>query len=443
MKIPHVGERAREHPVGQRVDELGRLGERQEPVGHHEPVLGVLPADERLDRVELAVREAGLRLVVQHQLVGLDRTTKLGDEREIGRVVVVVGGVVANRAGVLLLGDVQRDVGAPDQLVDVVGVGIGQDVADTRLDGHRDCAHDELLTDHVAQPSEARVDLTRVVDQDPELVAAETRDRVPDVQLVEQSVRELDEHRVAAVVPERVVDVLESIEVDDRDRERRLPVFHAHERVGDSPLEQPAVRELGQRVVLGEERVELHLPAQPATHRQRDREEHDVERGEPDHEIERQPAQTTRDVVVDRRVRQVELEHTDRALLRTREQRLVDLDGLRTDLAAVVGVGVESRQLGFDLTVRGLDRLGLGFLREAGTVVGEHDVACEVADPEPEHVLVTYGALRDPVQRIEHGAAAQPPLEGVAPSSGSIAVCAINCASERPSAMPRRRASEP
>ena len=118
------------------------------------------------------------------------------------------------------------------------------------------------MTDHVTQPREEGVDITRVVDQDPELVAAETRDRVLRVQLVEQAVRELDEHRVAAVVPERVVDVLESIEVDDRDRERRGALLHARECVGDSALEQAAVRKLGQRVVLGQERVELDLPAQ-------------------------------------------------------------------------------------------------------------------------------------------------------------------------------------
>ena len=134
MQIAHVGEGAGEHPVGERVDQLGGLHERQELVGHQEPVHGVLPADERLDRVELAVREAGLRLVVQHQLVGLDRTAQLGDEREIGRVVVVLGRVVANRAGVLLLGDVERDIGAPEQLVDIVCVDLGQHVADARLD---------------------------------------------------------------------------------------------------------------------------------------------------------------------------------------------------------------------------------------------------------------------------------------------------------------------
>ena len=91
-------------------------------------------------------------------------------------------------------------------------------------------------------------------------------------------------------------------------------------------------------------------------------------------------AHTARDVGVDRRVRQVELEHADDDARANRVQRLIDLHRLRPDVAGVVGVGVESRQLGLDLTVRGLDRLVLDFFGEAGTVVGEHDVARQVAD---------------------------------------------------------------
>ena len=57
VEIADVGERAREHPVGQPVDELGRFGQRQEPLGCEEPVHRVLPANECLDRVELSVGE--------------------------------------------------------------------------------------------------------------------------------------------------------------------------------------------------------------------------------------------------------------------------------------------------------------------------------------------------------------------------------------------------
>ena len=261
VKITHVGQRAREHPVGQSVDELGRFHQRQEPLGREEPVHGVLPADECLDGIETAVRESRFGLVMQDQLVGVDRMAKLAQEREVGGVVVVLVGVVANRTEVLLLGDVQSHIGSPQELADVVGVVRREHVADARLDGHGEPAEVEVLADHVADASEERVDLGRVVDEDPELVTAQSGDRVAVVQLVDQTARELGENHVTVVVTERVVDLLESIDVDDRDRKRGAPTRHAVQRICDSPMEQPPVRELRQRVVLGKERVQGHLPA--------------------------------------------------------------------------------------------------------------------------------------------------------------------------------------
>ena len=50
-------------------DQPGLLGERDELVRHHQPALGVLPAQQRLDAVDPAGRERRLRLVVEDELL--------------------------------------------------------------------------------------------------------------------------------------------------------------------------------------------------------------------------------------------------------------------------------------------------------------------------------------------------------------------------------------
>ena len=43
----------------------------------------MLPAHQRLDRLDVAVVEGGLGLVVQHELVGVDGAAQIGDERRL------------------------------------------------------------------------------------------------------------------------------------------------------------------------------------------------------------------------------------------------------------------------------------------------------------------------------------------------------------------------
>ncbi len=76
-------------------------------------------------------------------------------------------------------------------------------------------------------------------DQDHELVAAEAGDEVAGAHDSSEPRRDLDEHRVADLVTERVVDVLEVVEIDegqDRGLSCRAGTF---ERLGErGPIEQ-------------------------------------------------------------------------------------------------------------------------------------------------------------------------------------------------------------
>ena len=100
----------------------------------------------------------------------------------------------------------------------------------------------------------------RRLEQDGELVAAESGDRVAGPDRLPQPLGHLDEQEVAGRVTEKVVDLLEAVEVEEEDRD--AVATDGVERVLDAVAEQRAVRERRQRVVEGgvDELVLEHLP---------------------------------------------------------------------------------------------------------------------------------------------------------------------------------------
>ena len=260
--------------------------------GQQQPVLRVLPADERLDGVDAAVREPRLGLVVQHQLVGVDRTAKLGEEREVGRVVVVLGWVVSEPAPRCCSLARYSATSARRRSSSTSSPSAGEHVADARLDRHGNVADDELLTDHRADASEQRVDPAS-----DRRSGSRTRRRRGARSCRGPPARRRSGTRARCSTVSPLWWPSESLISLKRSRstiaigKRRRPFFHPAQCIGDPALEQSTVRQLGQRIVLGEEGVELYLAAQPATHRDRDREQHDVERSETDREIPQQLAQ--------------------------------------------------------------------------------------------------------------------------------------------------------
>ena len=86
--------------------------------------------------------------------------------------------------------------------------------------------------------------------QDRELVAAEPRDRVDLAHAAAQPLRHLTQQLVAGRVAERVVDLLEAVEIDQQQREALAVAALARERVLDAVAQQHAVGETGERIVM-------------------------------------------------------------------------------------------------------------------------------------------------------------------------------------------------
>ena len=160
--------------------------------------------------------------------------------------------LVEREAAAALLGRVHRDVGALDQHLDVVAVvGVAGD-ADRAAHLERQPVDHERLAQRAL---EHLGDGQRVLgahdlgQQDAELVAAEAGDGVGGAQRGLEPLGDLLEEHVAVVVAERVVDLLEVIEVHDHHGQAAVAALGGAQRLLDAVAEQHAVGQAGERVV--------------------------------------------------------------------------------------------------------------------------------------------------------------------------------------------------
>ena len=246
-----VGARARQQLAAERHDHAAPLGERDEDVGGDAAALAVRPARERLHAAQPAVAHVHHRLVVQLDLVAVDRAPQVGGEREAldgagqhRRLERAVARLAAS------LRRAHREVGRAHELVGVGQVAARDGDADARAQLEPAPAEVERAREREQDPlGDARraVRLGEVLDQHGELVAAEPRDGVGGAQHAPQAPAHLEQHLVAAAVAEGVVERLEVVEVDEQDGDRR--VVAALERVPDAVEQQRAVGHPGERVV--------------------------------------------------------------------------------------------------------------------------------------------------------------------------------------------------
>src|SRR5947209_4221074 len=106
--------------------------------------------------------------------------------------------------------------------------------------------------------------------------------------------------------------------------------------------------------MLGQEAVACRRTAQPSGCRGRDREQGEVEDGEPEHERQRQSPDAGGSVMADRGVGEVHLEHRELPVGAAGD-RDVDLDTRYPWPAGVIGVSIDSGEDGDDASVAGIE----------------------------------------------------------------------------------------
>ena len=241
-----------EDPAADRDDVPVGLGQRDEAVGRQAPARRVLPADQRLDAGDPLGLELDQRLVLEEQLVALQRQAELAAELHALHELLAHDRLEARHAALArVLGGVHREVGVPEHVVRG-DVGTGALQAEARRRGDLAPVEDERRLERAAQ---ALGDLPRLVgareilEQDGELVAAEPRGGVLGAQAGRQSLGGRAQQLVADRVAEAVVDRLEVVEIDEDHRELTVVAPAARERQGQAILEQRPVGETGEVVV--------------------------------------------------------------------------------------------------------------------------------------------------------------------------------------------------
>ncbi len=140
MPLPRLLAGGPQHPLPDRNDQPGGLGDRNELGRRYDPELGMGPAQQGFHPGHLARGQADLRLIVQRQLAALERTAQFALDRvALQRAFVhrdIEKGIAARRAA---LAEVHREIGVTQQRAGIRAVGWRNRDADARRD------HDGVL----------------------------------------------------------------------------------------------------------------------------------------------------------------------------------------------------------------------------------------------------------------------------------------------------------
>jgi hypothetical protein len=167
---------------------------------------------------------------------------QLAEAREADVAVALVFGLEDRPARVGVLGRVHRHVGVAQQLVGRAPVMGPERDADAAFDVDRHAVELERVFERRPQPGGDRhgvLEAGRARQEDRELVSAEAGELVAVAQHRAHAPGGLAQEGVAVVVAQRVVDVLEAIEVDQQQRGRRTAVVERGLEP-DEAVEQPA-----------------------------------------------------------------------------------------------------------------------------------------------------------------------------------------------------------
>ena len=257
-------DRRLQHDRRERVDQAGLFGEVDETVRHHAPVLRVVPAHQRLDTRHDVGRQVDDRLVVEAELVLVEPLPQLGDQRQTTvRVAILIGRVYRDPDAVALR-DVHRDVRPLQQHLGRRAVFREAGDAEAGADAERAMIDDARLLDlvqHFLRREQRPVDVGDR-QHDRELIATQARHRVGVPEHPAHPRRDALQDAIAGMMPQRVVDRLEAVEVEDQQRERGARAVGDAQRLRETIVQQQAVRQIGQRVVIRQVRETL-LDAPP------------------------------------------------------------------------------------------------------------------------------------------------------------------------------------
>src|SRR5581483_1296263 len=226
LPFAHLAAGFAHHPVADRHDQAGLLDHRNKLARRDQPLVRVLPPDERLKALQPAAVERDNRLVMEDEFAALDRAAQVIFQMQAAhglRVHGLVENLVAGNA--VRLGAVHRRIGVAQEVFRVLVT--ERAVRNADADGRKNLipVQVEGLFEQLLNPLGHLTGFadSDFIEQDRELVAAEPRNRVAGPEAVFQAARDRDQQVIADHVPQTVVDDFEAVEIQEEDGE--LPLF--------------------------------------------------------------------------------------------------------------------------------------------------------------------------------------------------------------------------
>ena len=207
-----------QHPAAQRHHQAGALGHVDEIRRAEQAALRVLPAHQRLGADGAAAGQLDDRLIEQPQLAAFDRLPQLRlDAQAVLRGGAQVGIEHHHLVLAVGLGAVHRQIGGPQHLAGTAAVDRKPCHADAATQVQQAAVEQERTAERFADPMAIGIGIAvavRVGADDDELVAAEAVGPGARRQRRRQAPRHLAQQHVAGGMAERVVDLLEVVDVD-------------------------------------------------------------------------------------------------------------------------------------------------------------------------------------------------------------------------------------
>ena len=251
--LQHCGS---QNPAADLADQPAFFGKRDELVGRNPAADRVLPAHECLEPGDFLARGSDDRLVANRELVALHRLTEVVFEQlAVACLGVHRGFVEAMLASARGLCGVEGEVGVANEAVGAGPVRFPDGDPDRRPDGYPMPFDFIDVADFGDQPFGERseeADVDRSGDDRLELVPAQASDLAMFAQCPGQSAGDPLQQRIADGMAERIVDVLEAVEVDQEQRATALAPSCAAQRLVEGLAHHHPVGQRSQRIELRE-----------------------------------------------------------------------------------------------------------------------------------------------------------------------------------------------
>ena len=245
-----------EYPASERQDQAGLLGNRDELRWRHKAALGMIPPHQRLQSDDPSGGKLHLRLVVCLDLAAVERAAQLiRDGHAPLEIAVEIVAVEADAIAPILLGAVERQIGLRHHRVrpcDIGGIARDPDAGgDACLAAFDQIGSGDDGSD-LDRKRAGRGQIRGVGLQQRELVAAQPRHQILLAHRPLDARRHLAKQHVAQRMTERVVDVLEMVEIEIEHGEWRRAAGGIRKGLLEPRHESPAIGHPRQRVGLRE-----------------------------------------------------------------------------------------------------------------------------------------------------------------------------------------------